>query len=65
MIMIILDGLFHLLLTCSCTVLVLILSEFDVTFENLTYAILTPKGGYDNIFIFLGGIGNAPKDYRK
>jgi len=37
--------------------------EFDVTFENLTYAILTPKDGYDNIFIFLGGIGNAPKDY--
>ena len=37
--------------------------EFELTFENLTYAILTPKGGYDNIFIFLGGIGNAPQDY--
>jgi len=30
--------------------------ELESTFVNITYAYLTPKGGYDNIFIYLGGI---------
>ena len=30
---------------------------------NITYATLTPKDGYDNIFIFLGGIGEVANTY--
>ena len=30
---------------------------------NITYATLTPKDGYDNIFIFLGGIGEVANRY--
>ena len=31
--------------------------EYEENVVNLTYAILTPKDGFDNVFIFLGGIG--------
>ena len=40
--------------------------EFDEFIENQgneTYASLTPKNGYDNIFIFLGGITEYPTRY--
>ena len=37
--------------------------EFESTDVNLTYAVLTPKGGYDNIFIFLGGISEFARKY--
>ena len=37
--------------------------EFDETFVNLTYAFLTPKDGFDNVFIFLGGIGEISIKY--
>lgn len=40
--------------------------EFDEFIENQgneTYASLTPKSGYDNIFIFLGGITESPTKY--
>ena len=40
--------------------------EFDYFVENVvnsTYATLTPKGGYDNIFIFLGGITENSSKY--
>ena len=40
--------------------------EFDYYVENVvnsTYATLTPKGGYDNIFIFLGGIMENSSKY--
>ena len=30
--------------------------EFDLSIKNLSYATLTPKNGYDNIYIHLGGI---------
>ena len=30
---------------------------------NITYATLTPKNGYDNIFIFLGGISDIATKY--
>ena len=41
-------------------------NEFDEYIENvvnLTYATLTPKDGYDNIFIFLGGISDVSNKY--
>jgi len=31
--------------------------EYEKNIVNLTYAILTPKDGFDNVFIYLGGIG--------
>ena len=37
--------------------------EFEENITNVTYATLTPKGGYDNILIFLGGIGNVANQY--
>ena len=37
--------------------------EFEENITNITYATLTPKGGYDNILIFLGGIRNMANDY--
>ena len=37
--------------------------EFESNDVNLTYAVLTPKGGYDNIFIFLGGISEFARKY--
>lgn len=42
------------------------LSEFDEFEENVanyTYAVLTPKNGYDNIYIFLGGISEVSNKY--
>ena len=41
-------------------------SEYDELVENITnitYATLTPKDGYDNIFIFLGGIADVSNKY--
>ena len=41
-------------------------SEYDEFIENITnitYATLTPKDGYDNIFIFLGGISDVSNKY--
>ena len=41
-------------------------SEYDEFIENITnitYATLTPKGGYDHIFIFLGGIAETSTKY--
>ena len=41
-------------------------SEFDEYNENvvnITYATLTPKDGYDHIFIFLGGISDVSNKY--
>ena len=29
--------------------------DYEENITNVTYATLTPKGGYDNILIFLGG----------
>lgn len=40
--------------------------EFDEFYENVTnytYAVLTPKDGYDNIYIFLGGIAEVSNKY--
>ena len=37
--------------------------EFEETIINDTYAILTPKYGYDNILIFLGGISDVSTKY--
>ena len=37
--------------------------EFESNVVNLTYAILTPKSGYDNVFIFLGGISEIASKY--
>ena len=37
--------------------------EFEEYVENYTYAILTPKNGYNNILIFLVGIGNVADEY--
>ena len=37
--------------------------EFDEDVVNYTYATLTPKNGYDNIFIFLGGISEVANKY--
>ena len=37
--------------------------EFEENNVNLTYAVLTPKNGYNNIFIFLGGIGEFSFKY--
>ena len=40
--------------------------EYDTYTENvsnITYAVLTPKDGYDNIFIFLGGISDVSNKY--
>ena len=37
--------------------------EFEEYVENYTYAILTPKDGYDNILIFLVGISNVANQY--
>jgi predicted esterase len=37
--------------------------EFDENVVNYTYATLTPKNGYDNIFIFLGGISEVANKY--
>ena len=37
--------------------------EFDESFVNYTYAILIPKKGYNNIFIFLGGISEVSNKY--
>ena len=37
--------------------------EFNENVVNISYATLTPKSGYDNIFIFLGGISDASHKY--
>ena len=37
--------------------------EFDAEVVNYTYAILTPKNGYDTIFVFLGGIAETSDQY--
>ena len=37
--------------------------EFDENVVNYTYATLTPKNGYNNIFIFLGGISEVSNKY--
>ena len=37
--------------------------EYVENVINITYAILTPKDGYDNIFIFLGGISDVATKY--
>lgn len=37
--------------------------EFTEYEANYTYATLTPKNGYDNIFIFLGGISEVSNKY--
>jgi predicted esterase len=37
--------------------------EFEENVENYTYAVLTPKNGYDNIYIFLGGIAEPSNKY--
>ena len=37
--------------------------DYEENITNVTYATLTPKGGYDNILIFLGGIGNVANDF--
>ena len=37
--------------------------EFDEYVANYTYATLTPKDGYNNIFIFLGGIKEVSNKY--
>ena len=37
--------------------------EFDENVVNYTYATLTPKNGYNNIFIFLGGISEEANKY--
>ena len=37
--------------------------DYEENITNVTYATLTPKGGYDNILIFLGGIGNVANLY--
>ena len=37
--------------------------EFEEEVVNYTYAILTPKNGYDNIFAFLGGISDVANKY--
>ena len=37
--------------------------EYDEVITNETYATLTPKDGYDNIFIFLGGITEFANKY--
>ena len=37
--------------------------EFEENVINVTYAILTPKYGYDNILIFLGGISDVSTKY--
>ena len=37
--------------------------EFEENIINITYATLTPKYGYDNILIFLGGI-SEPSNYH-
>ena len=37
--------------------------EYTEVVTNVTYATLTPKDGYDNIFIFLGGISDVSNKY--
>ena len=37
--------------------------EFEENVVNYTYAVLTPKNGYDNIYIFLGGIAEVSNKY--
>ena len=37
--------------------------EYEENVVNVTYATFTPKGGYDNIFIFLGGISDVSNLY--
>ena len=37
--------------------------EYNENFVNITYATLTPKDGYDHIFIFLGGISDVSNKY--
>ena len=37
--------------------------EFEENVVNYTYAVLTPKNGYDNIYIFLGGISEVSNKY--
>ena len=37
--------------------------EFEENVVNYTYAILTPKNGYDNIYIFLAGINEVANKY--
>ena len=37
--------------------------EYDENIVNITYATLTPKNGYDHIFIFLGGISDVSNKY--
>ena len=37
--------------------------DFDEYVANVTYATLTPKDGYDNILIFLGGITESSNKY--
>lgn len=37
--------------------------EFNENVVNVTYATLTPKNGYDNILIFLGGISDVSDKY--
>ena len=37
--------------------------EFEENVVNYTYAVLTPKNGYDNIYIFLAGITEVSNKY--
>ena len=37
--------------------------EYEENIINITYATLTPKNGYDNILIFLGGISDYSSKY--
>ena len=37
--------------------------EYEENIVNYTYAILTPKNGYDHILFFLGGIGDISTKY--
>ena len=37
--------------------------EFEENVVNYTYAVLTPKNGYDNIYIFLAGISEVANQY--
>ena len=40
-----------------------VFDEYEEEVVNITYATLTPKGGYDNILIFLGGISDVSNKY--
>ena len=39
--------------------------QYEENIVNITYATLTPKDGYDNILIFLGGISDVSHKYFK